>query len=194
MTFNKISQANILNYLSAIKTSLANLGVDISPFNEQQVRFNKALIRQQPFSHVMKSIIDTDMLNSIAKQCDNIFMGFVFKAAFLLSFFSFLRISNLVPHSIASYDYLKQLARGDIIFAPPGAHVVIKWSKTLQDNKKIKVLKIPSLSHSILCPVAALNFLLKSTPGSQNSPLFQIKCFSSWVPLTDTRLQNKILS
>ena len=119
-------------------------------------------------------------------------MGFVFKAAFLLSFFSFLRISNLVPHSIASYDYLKQLARGDILFAHPGAHLIIKWSKTLQDNNKVKVIKIPSLHHSILCLVSALKFLLKSTPGSKNVPLFQIKCFSSWVPLTDTRLRKNL--
>ena len=39
-------------------------------------------------------------------------MGYVFKASFLLSFFTFLKISNLVPHTISSYDPLKQLSRG----------------------------------------------------------------------------------
>ena len=64
------------------------------------------------------------MLLQLVTQCDRMFMGCIFKAAFLL--FSFLRISNLVPHSIHTFDYMKQLANADVIFAPPGAHLIIK--------------------------------------------------------------------
>ena len=104
------------------------------------------------------------------------YMGQIFKAGILLSFFSFVRISNLVPHSISAYNPLKQLARGDIIFAPPGLHMIRKWSKTLQNKDKIKAIKVPSLGKSAICPVAAIKKLLSTTPGS-NSPLFQIKCY-----------------
>ena len=80
------------------------------------------------------------------------YLGHIFKAVYLVAFFSFLRISNLVSHSIASYSHLKQLARADVIFAPPGALLIIKWSKTLQANNKAKVLKIPSIENAALCP------------------------------------------
>ena len=67
--------------------------------------------------------------------------------------------------------------------------MIIKWSKTLQSKDKIKVLKVPSLGRSPICPVAAVKKLLSTTPGSNNSPLFQIKCYFKWVPLSDIRLR-----
>ena len=181
---------------SAVKSKLSNFGLDTSCFQDPQGLgarcikvYNKAILRTCHFNPSIKSIIDTSMLTKLVKQCDKIHMGTIFKAAFLTSFFSFLRISNLVPHSISAFDHMKQLARADVIFAPPGAHILIKWSKTLQFRDKIKIIKIPSLGASILSPVAALKSILKLYPGSPNSPLFQIKCYGTWVPLTDTRLR-----
>ena len=37
------------------------------------------------------------------------------------------------------------------------------------------LLKIPSLGASPVCPVRAIKNLLALTPGTENSPLFQIK-------------------
>ena len=119
-------------------------------------------MRHRPLNPSIKPIIDVTTLQLIIQSTDSMYMGHIFKAAILLSFFIFVRISNLVPHCIASYDPLKQLSRGNIIFAHPGVHMIIKWSKTLQNKDKIKVLKVPSLGTSALCPVAALKkyFLL----------------------------------
>ena len=64
---------------------------------------------------------------------------------------------------------MKQLARADVIFAPPGAHLIIKWSKTLQFRERVKVLKIPSLGSSQLCPVAAVKQMLKLYKGDKSS-------------------------
>ena len=150
-------------------------------------------MRHRPLNPSIKPIIDIHTLQSIALQCDRMHMGHICKAAILLAFFSFLRISNLVPHSIAGYDPLKHLSQADLIFAPPGINVIVKWSKTLQNRDKVKVIKVPSLGKSPLCPVSAVKHLLAITPGSDNSPLFQIKCYDKWVPLTDTRLR-KFLS
>ena len=190
---NNISHSSIVNYVSAIKSSFLTFGVNLPCFQDHRLKmYNKSLLRSKPLNPHLKTIIDIPLLTKIALHCNSIHMGYVFKAAFLLSFFSFLRISNLVPHTISSYDSLKQLARGDIIFAPPGAHVIIKWSKTLQFADKIKILKIPSLDSSPLCPVAALKTLLKSSPKGKNLPLFQVQCFGKWVPLTDTRLRKQL--
>ena len=87
---------------------------------------------------------------------------------------------------------MNQLARADVIFAPPGAHLIIKWSKTLQFREKVKVLKIPSLDSSKLCPVSAIKNIMKLYQGEKNSPLFQFKCFGKWVPLTDTRFRKSL--
>ena len=70
--------------------------------------------------------------------------------------------------------------------------MIIKWSKTLQFADKIKMLKIPALGSSPLCPVAALKTLLKSSPKGKNLLLFQIQCFGKWIPLSDTRLRKQL--
>ena len=116
-------------------------------------------------------------------------MGQVFKAAYLLSFFSFLRISNLVPHSISTFDPIKHLSRANVFFAPPGAHILITWSKTIQSKNAARVLKIPHLGSSPICPVQALKNLLLITPSGRNKPLFQVKINANLVPLSDTRLR-----
>ena len=190
LTFNKVSFSGLSNYLSAIKSSLALHGLDVSSFMDLRIKlYNKAIMRHRPLNPSIKPIINTDTLQSIVLQCDRMYMGHICKAAILLSFFSFLRISNLVPHSIVGYDHLKHLSRADLIFAPPGINIIVKWSKTLQNRDKVKVIKIPALGRSPLCPVSALRKLLAATPGSNNSPLFQVKCHHKWVPLTDTRLR-----
>ena len=119
------------------------------------------------------------------------FMGFVYKTAILLSFFSFIRISKLVPHSMSNFNPLKQLAQGDIFFAPPGAHILLKWSKTMQMNNSVRLIKIPSLGSSSICPVKALKNLRSLTPKGSNKPLFQVKFRDHWVPLSDTRLRKQ---
>ena len=116
-------------------------------------------------------------------------MGFVIKAAILTSFFSFMCISNLVPHSITMYDHLKQLGRGDVFFAHPGTLLLLKWSKTIQMRNSVHLLKIPPVGSSPICPVAAIKKLLRLTPKGSSVPLFQIQCRGSWVPLSDTRLR-----
>ena len=64
------------------------------------------------------------------------YQGHIYKALYLTAFFSFLRILNFVPHSIANYSPAKQLAMADVIFAPPGALLLIKWCKTMQFKDK----------------------------------------------------------
>ena len=186
LALSKLSLSVILNYISAIKTKFSILALDVSPFSDPRIKyFHRSLLLHRPFKVAIKSIIDPSTLKSMVKECDHMFMGPVYKAAYLLSFFLFLRITNLVPHSMEGYDPLQQLARADIIFATPGAHV----TKTLQNNNSVRILKIPHLGTSPLCPVKALKSLLRLAPGSNNSPLFQVQYQGSWVPLTDTRLR-----
>ena len=117
-------------------------------------------------------------------------MGQIFKGLYLTAFFSFLGISNLVPHSIKAFSPLEQITRGDVFFAPPGIQLLIKWTKTIQTRDSIRLLKIPSLGASPLCPVRAIKNLMDLTPGTENSPLFQIKNErAQWVTLTDTKVR-----
>ena len=110
---------------------------------------------------------------------------------YLLAFFSFLSMSNLVPHAMAAFSPLKQLAQGDVIFKPGKIVILIKWSKTLQYAKDVKLITVPKISGSPLCPVAAISNLLL-TPRGAHLPLFQYKVADTWVPLTDARVRRHL--
>ena len=97
-------------------------------------------------------------------------------ALFTVAFFSFLRKSNLVAASAASFDGDRQLSRGDIKFTDSGAVLRIKWSKTRQHQEGIHVIPLPSIPHSSLCPMSALRRYFALVPASDTSPFF---CFPS---------------
>ena len=189
LTVNQISPSNIANYISAIKTTLAMHGVSTIAFYDQRITlFQRSLRMTRQFTVKIKKIIDIDMLKDIVATCDSMWMGQIFKTLYLVAFFSFLCISNLVPHKIDAFSPLEQLTRGDVFFASPGLHVLVKWSKTMQTRDSVKILKLPFLSHSPLCPVTTVKNMLMLTPGHQDTPLFQIKnARVQWVPLTDTQ-------
>ena len=102
-------------------------------------------------------------------------------------FFPFLRISNILPHTIASFDLSRHLARRDVIFGPQQATIIIKWSKTLQDRRNIKTIYISVLGASPLCPVANLKAMFNTFPADRNQPLFLIpRANGKLVPLTNS--------
>ena len=149
---NSFKVSNILNHSSAIKSKLALLGLDVTSVDDHRIHcFFKALQKHSPLNVKINSIIDTRLLEQICQTCDRTFQGHVFKVAYLLGFFAFLRLSNLCPHSAASFDILKHLTKGDVFFHNNGVKILIKWSKTLQLSNQAKLISLPLLNTS-LCP------------------------------------------
>ena len=117
----------------------------------------------------------------------------IFKAVYLLNFFSFLRLSNLVPYCAGDFLPLKLLAKGNIIFKPHKFGELIRLSKTMQRNNQIKLISVARRSKSPLCPVRAILNALAFNPKWFNLYLFQIKSESGWAPLTDTRARRHLI-
>ena len=68
-----------------------------------------------------------DVFNISVTLCklDN---SLVYRAAILLSYYGFLRISNLVPSTQNSFDSTRQLTRGDVILLPDSVRLHLKWA------------------------------------------------------------------
>ena len=75
------------------------------------------------------------------------------------------------------------------LVAPSKAVIWVKWSKTMQNNNQVKLITVPKIPNSSLCPVLALSNLLLLTPNVANLPLVQSKVAQEWVPLTDSRVR-----
>ena len=187
---NGASYSAVVNHISAVKAMLGLHGLSLVMFDSPKIKlFIKSVQMNRPITVSFPSIIDIPMLHKIIAICDTMYMGQVFKALYLLAFFSFLRLSNIVPHAISQFDPSRHLARGDIFLGKSSGKVLIKWSKTIQNRDRIKTIDLPFLAHSHLCPIIALKVLLSLIPPGNNSPLFQIKHQGKWSPLTDSKVR-----
>ena len=158
------------NYLSAIKTKFLIFGLDVACFSDYHLRYyQKAVQMHAPLNVKLKSIIDISLLKRIVNQCDFTYMDQIFKALYLLSFYSFLRLSNLVPHTVAQFSPLKHLARGDVILGSDKLVLILKWSKTMQSNNQIKLITVPRIPNSSICPVAAIRTVRSHPQGFKPS-------------------------
>ena len=142
-----------------------------------------------PLNFKLKSVIDISLSKRIVHQCDFTYMGQIFKALYLLIFYSFLCLSNIVPYTVAQFSPPKHLPRGDVILRPDKLVLILKCSKTMQSNNLILLITVPRIPNSSICPVAAINSLLDLTSRGANLPLFQFKVAPTWLPLTDNRVR-----
>ena len=190
-------QPNMIYIRIKNKAQFIIYNLDTNPFRHEQIQlFAKALKLDRPLQPKSTNIISTDLLQQILLTTQAFQFPIQFTALYSLAFFSFLRISNILPHSIKAFDATRQLARGDsstapllardIILTDQGANVIVKWSKTIQNRTDIHTIPLPVLGDSILCPYKALKSLLDHTPGSSNQPLFLVPRSHGSVPLTDS--------
>ena len=100
-------------------------------------------------------------------------------------------MSKLAPHGTAKFDPAVHILRQDMIFAPPGAHLLLKWTKTLQDNKSFHVIQLPEIQNIYLCPVRALKALLASRSLPPSAPLFTNN-FLPYKQIIDTHIHDTL--
>ena len=146
----------------------------------------KSIKLGRPFSPKITSVLTLDTLQKIVNISKTLNHSLTFVALYTFSFFSFQRLSNLLPHTTKQFDITRHMARGDILFTQAGVTVIIKWSKTIQDRKTTRTTVIPDLGRSDFCPIQALKHMLTAYPGTDNDPLFQIYSQGSLIVLTDS--------
>ena len=181
------SPSNIVNYMAGIRSQFILYGLDTTPFKDERIHlFQKSLTYTRPLCPRTGYIITTEVLTNILMVSASLEFPIIFKALYTFCFFSFLRLSNLLPHSRVSFDPTRHLCRGDLIFSSDTITVIIKWSKTIQNRKNTTTICIPALGNSPLCPFTAMCLMLTNIPGCPNDPLFQIPVGTTYVPLTDS--------
>ena len=141
MIQNRTSYASLANHLSAIKSCMALYGLDAQMFDHPKVKMIlRSLQFNRPITLSQKAIIDIHLLHQIVVT-DSMYMGQIYKAIYLMPFFTFLCISNFAPHKLSDFNHTTHLAKGDVLFCPPGAKILIKWSKTIQTRGAVKFVK-----------------------------------------------------
>ena len=97
------------------------------------------------------------------------------------------KIIKLGPPLCQKIFSLYHLARADVIFAKPGLQVIVKWTKTIQDRKSVKILKIPALGSNLIVQLLPSKIYLKLPLDLTTLPCFSIKPQPNGFPLQITR-------
>lgn len=108
--------------------------------------------------------LDPSTLLAICRVCDELgSKGTIYKCAFLLAFYGFLRQSNLAPNS-SVFDVTRHTSRDDVYFLPPGLIVYLKWTKSRQAPGPAAAVPLPAIPGHPLDPVRAYRNMLACAP------------------------------
>ena len=118
---NQLSCKVIRNYLSSL-SSLAQFYGLVPP---SSFKVFEKFIHQFPLQADPMGIFDIRTLYHISKACDSL-PDNLFRAIFLMAFCAFLRLSNIAHHTNRQFSHFKHFLRKDLIFAPPGAHLLTR--------------------------------------------------------------------
>lgn len=166
-----ISGNTISNYISAIKCSMAMFAIDTKIFDDLRVsKMLKAIKTVTRIPPTLKSIISPDILTDIVQACSILQYPALFRALFLVAFYTFLRISNFAVSSSKAFDPSRHFVVKDFVDSPQ-PHLLVKWEKNLQNAVQPRVVYLPRIS-SLICPVKALRELKALNRPSSNAPLF----------------------
>ena len=185
---NGLKIATIRNYISAIVTYAKWLGLDTQSFLHFKIPLMfKALQKMVVDIPKFKGIFQVTELRDIIKTCEKFEHPLQFKAIYLMAFFGFFRISNLVPSATTQFDLKKHLARADVLESSDGLVVILKWSKTIQSTNQGTYVILPRLSNPFLCPTHNFLQYSRTYPLPSTSP-----CFARPVNVTESILRKHL--
>ena len=116
-------------------------------------------------------------------------IDFIFDSIFRI--FEDVKFAPPPPHSLSKFDHTKHFLRQDLLFHLPGVHLLLKWTKTLQDHKSHHLIQLPELDNLFLCPTRALKALVRSMPLPPTAPLFTNN-FPSFSPVIYTHVRDSL--
>ena len=90
LNFNSISVAQMNNHLAAVMSFSVRLNLPLSHLEHSKISmYLKAIQKITPAKTKLNNIVDITFLKKMILKCDSIFMGQIFKTAYLISFLVF---------------------------------------------------------------------------------------------------------
>ena len=105
-----MSPDNITNHLTAARAMFIIYGYNTAPFRDQRIPlFIRSLKINRLFTPKFQLLIGDTSLLQIVTVSAHLQFPLVYKALYLVAFFSFLRLSNILPHAAKNFDKTRHL-------------------------------------------------------------------------------------
>ena len=168
-------------------------GLNYAMLDDPRIRcLFKSVRINRPLTVPKQNIMCIDVLKHLISLCSSIKMGAVYRAVCLTGFFGFLCLSNLAPHSVATFDPTRHITAGDVFFTKKFVKILLKWSKTMQDRDKYQILSLPKFKSHLLCPYRALLAIFKLSNPVDCDTLYGIAKFCGFHVLIDSRIRKSL--
>ena len=155
-----LSPRAVLNYASAIKSYVSLYQLPKEWLSNSMISNYLRAIHIQ-ITHVKrpKETLTMQELGRVSRVLDRFDNPLVYRSAILLSFFGFLRISNLVAPTQGAFDCTRQLCRQDVTFCDGFVKLHPRWAKNLQKSDQDHIVYLPRMEDSYVCPYVTLSHL-----------------------------------
>ena len=181
----------LTNHVTVLRHFFSIFHMDTSILENHLVKLAiRAVAYNTPLSFKIKGILSITQLRLLVQTLDHTTDREVYKAIFLMGFFGFYRLSTLVPSAKAGFSPSRFLMHGDIIWAPPGAHVITKCSKSMQISGQSHIVQLSELSDARICPVRALKKIVSRNVSDHDRPLFLVSAQGSPSILTAHKVRS----
>ena len=184
------SYRTIMNYISVLKQSMKRLRVPYGNWESDNIKaFIKAISKKSVGVVRQKSTLSASEIETLFQVNAGLPNHLPYALAFSLALFAFLRISNLVLGSEASFVPCKQLSLRDVALSRQGATITLRWAKNLQRHNQTHVVKVPFLpTKPFMCPTHILFELAKRSSSNGLTPLVNIQ----GRPLTERKIRQHL--
>ena len=118
---------SLSTYVSVLRHFFQIYEIETHALSHRKIHlFIKSVSINSSYCPKYKATFTIPLLTKLVHACNSIHHGFIYKAIFLLAYFAFLRLSNMAPSSSKMFDATRHFLRSDVIFGPPGAHIIVK--------------------------------------------------------------------
>ena len=155
------SPKSITNVLASVKLFHERQGLGLEQFGALRLRLAlRALGRTLRHHPVQAAPLPASLLAPLVRVADSLGgWALAFKALVLFAFFTFARLSSLVPPRQGEFDPSRWPTVGDLVVGQSGASLRIKYSKTRQTADA--GFRVPFRASGVLpCPVQAARAVL----------------------------------
>lgn len=178
---------SVLNYLNGVRFYHLAHGYTFPQSKDFRVLLTLRGIRKRLCAPVSQKLPITIQILTRIYQCMDMsnITHVVLWSAFLTAFFGFLRKSNLLPPTSATFDPTKHLSRKSFSYSTPGELLLhISWSKTIQFHQRQLTIPFLQIPGNPLCPVNAYQRMVALVPAPQSSPAFLVPFGTCYTTLT----------
>ena len=187
--------STVRNHMAAVKSLYIWMGnarvVDTLNSTPWSLTIRGLLNTVRPSYNIRAAFTPDDLLAmmEVAYRYDDLFPLIV---ALSFGFFGYLRISNLVPQTAASFDPTRNTTFGDVLLRNTGLTLSLKWTKTRQSSRPCLV-PLPTLGSSTLCPFKAwrlYNICFEHMELTHDTPLLITTHEPVGLPVTASMLRS----